>query len=110
MGMRCIIFGIGLISNSVAAAENWTVVQVDRLFKANGTQISELSVSVGDTINFTNLDPIFHSVYSTSSAQEFDLGNFFYGMSGSVTFTQPGEVEVACSFHPEMFLVVNVNE
>lgn len=67
-----------------------------------------LPVTVGSTVAFPNLDPIFHNVFSLSSSKEFDLGRFPQGDSRSVTFDQPGVVPVFCHLHSDMSAVVVV--
>lgn len=59
-------------------------------------------VPVGSTVSFPNSDPIFHNVFSLSSAKSFDLGNYSAGQSRSVTFSKPGLVQLHCHLHPNM--------
>jgi plastocyanin len=67
-----------------------------------------LAVPIGSTVDFPNLDPIFHNVFSLSSPQPFDLGLYRAGSSKSRTFTRPGYYWVFCNIHPQMaaFLAV----
>lgn len=77
--------------------------QVDREF------VPDLAViSVGSTISFPNMDPIFHDVYSLSKAKSFDLGAYDKGQTRRVTFTKPGIVEVYCHLHPNMAATIMV--
>lgn len=69
-----------------------------------------ITVKVGDTIHFRNDDTIFHNVYSLSEIQAFDLGTYPQGDSRSVTFKSAGKIEVECAIHPNMYMVVNVEE
>lgn len=94
-----VCFGIGY------AAENVTVSQSGMMFSQE-----ELTVKVGDTVEFLNEDPFFHNVYSLSDAQSFDLGSYKKGESKSVTFSSVGEVEVECAIHPAMYMIINVEE
>ncbi len=59
-------------------------------------------VSVGGSVDFPNLDPIYHSVFSVSPAKRFDLGRFGKGKSKSVRFLKPGLVNVYCDIHSNM--------
>jgi len=59
-------------------------------------------VSVGGSVEFPNLDPIYHSVFSVSPAKRFDLGRFGKGKSRSVRFLKPGLVNVYCDIHSNM--------
>ena len=77
--------------------------------KGDAFTVAELTVSVGDTVNFPNQDPHFHNVFSLSDVQMFDLGSYAQGESKSVTFEQPGTVEVECAIHPQMRAVITVS-
>lgn len=85
------------------AAENYVVAQVDKAFSAE-----EISIKVGDSVEFRNDDPFFHNVYSLSDVKSFDLGSYPQGESKTVTFDQAGVVEVECAIHPSMFMTINV--
>jgi plastocyanin len=61
-----------------------------------------LPVAVGAVVDFPNLDPIFHNVFSASPAKRFDLGKYPRGHSKSVTFDKPGLVRVYCDIHSPM--------
>ena len=67
-----------------------------------------LVVPVGSTIEFPNLDPIFHNIFSLSRSQTFDLGYYAQGKSRVVTFARPGVVQIYCHIHPGMYAVVIV--
>jgi plastocyanin len=67
-----------------------------------------LVVTVGTTVDFPNDDKIFHNVFSLSEPARFDLGLYKSGTSRSVTFRQPGVVDVYCNIHPEMVSKVKV--
>lgn len=59
-------------------------------------------VSVGSTVDFPNYDRVFHNVFSLSKPQPFDLGLYRRGKSESVTFGQPGLIQIFCNIHPQM--------
>ncbi|HUG53249.1 MAG TPA: carboxypeptidase regulatory-like domain-containing protein [Vicinamibacteria bacterium] len=67
-----------------------------------------LAVAVGTTVEFPNLDPTYHNVFSFSKANRFDLGRYARGRSKSVRFDRPGVVRVFCDIHSHMsaFIVV----
>ena len=67
-----------------------------------------LPVLRGSTVDFPNLDPVFHNVFSLSSARTFDLGRFPKGTSKSVRFDRAGAVKVFCHMHSDMSGVVLV--
>jgi plastocyanin len=67
-----------------------------------------VKLKVGDSIAFRNDDPFFHNVFSLSDTASFDLGSYPQGQSKSVKFTKAGTVEIECSIHPNMKLMVEV--
>lgn len=73
------------------------VVQQDLKFSPATTV-----VTVGSTVEFPNLDRVFHNVFSLSRAARFDLGIYRDGDSKSVTFKKPGTVDLFCNIHPQM--------
>lgn len=80
-----------------------TMRQRDRLLEP-----ALLIVPVGSTVEFPNLDPIFHNVFSLSAARSFDLGYYSEGKSRKIVFPQAGIVQVYCHIHPGMYGVVVV--
>ena len=96
-----LFFGTG----SVIAQESHEVGQKDKAFT-----VSELTVKKGDKVKFINLDPFFHNVFSLSDAALFDLGSFPENEYKEVTFEEAGEVEVECAIHPNMRMVIKVEE
>jgi plastocyanin len=69
-----------------------------------------VTVRRGEAVSFPNADPFFHNVFSYSSAQRFDLGRYPQGESKSVTFPEPGIVEVFCEVHEFMRGAILVTE
>jgi plastocyanin len=61
-----------------------------------------LTITRGSSVDFPNADPVFHNVFSLSSAASFDLGRYPMGKSRSTTFTKPGLVKVYCHIHSQM--------
>lgn len=66
----------------------------------------EITVSVGDTVTWTNKDDVPHTV--TAYDKSFDSKLFKGEESWSHTFTKPGRYEYYCSPHPWMKGVVIV--
>lgn len=62
---------------------------------------SELTVSVGDTVLWTNKDSAAHTVVSDTGS-ELDSPNLLNGQTYSHTFTQAGTYNYYCSIHPYM--------
>jgi len=85
------------------AGETYIVDQKDKAFS-----VDRLEIKAGDTVDFRNSDPFFHNVYSLSDTKSFDLGSYPQGQSRPVTFDTPGTVEVECSIHPEMHMIIEV--
>jgi plastocyanin len=67
-----------------------------------------LVIATGTTVDFPNLDPIFHNAFSSFNGQIFDLGLYQPGSSASMRFTRPGVVRVFCNIHPAMSAVIVV--
>jgi len=70
-----------------------------------------LAIPVGASVDFPNLDPIFHNVFSVSPVKRFDLGKYPRGQSRRVTFGKAGLVQVYCDIHANMaaFILVLPN-
>lgn len=67
-----------------------------------------LVVEMGATVDFPNLDPIFHNAFSNFNGQIFDIGLYAPGSSRSVQFRRPGIVRVFCNIHPSMSAIIVV--
>lgn len=65
-----------------------------------------LVVPVGSVVDFPNLDPFFHNVFSRFDGKRFDLGLYESGSSRSVRFDRAGVSYIFCNIHPEMSAVV----
>jgi len=67
-----------------------------------------LVITVGSTVDFPNLDPIFHNAFSNYSGQLFDIGLYPPGSTRSVRFSRAGIVRVFCNIHSSMSAVIVV--
>lgn len=67
-----------------------------------------LAVPVGSTVDFPNLDPIFHNAFSSYNGQNFDLGLYPPGATRSVKFSREGAVRVFCNIHSSMSAMIVV--
>ena len=65
-------------------------------------------VPAGGTVQFPNLDGIYHNVFSLSEKARFDLGLYRNGASRTMTFESPGAVKIYCNIHPQMAAVLVV--
>jgi plastocyanin len=84
---------LALTGTPTAFAADHVVVQRNKAFA-----VTRLSVEVGDTVTFLNLDDVPHN----------DTGMVMKGGSKAITFARPGAVEVECAVHPGMTLAVDV--
>jgi plastocyanin len=67
-----------------------------------------LVVTKGSSVDFPNLDPWFHNVFSLFNGKKFDLGLYEAGTSRTVHFDREGVSYIFCNIHPEMSAVVVV--
>jgi plastocyanin len=67
-----------------------------------------LVVTKGSTVDFPNLDPWFHNVFSLFNGKRFDLGLYEAGTTRTVHFDREGISYIFCNIHPEMSAVVVV--
>src|SRR6185437_4191519 len=65
-------------------------------------------VPKGSSVEFPNLDLVFHNIFSLSAARSFDLGYYPKGQSRRVTFSRTGVVQVYCHVHSNMYAAVVV--
>ena len=67
-----------------------------------------LAITKGSTVDFPNLDPWFHNVFSLFNGKKFDLGLYEAGTTRTVHFDREGVSYIFCNIHPEMSAVVVV--
>ena len=67
-----------------------------------------LAVEVGTTVDFPNLDPIFHNAFSNYDGQVFDVHLYPPHTTRRVQFKRPGMVRVFCNIHATMSAVIAV--
>lgn len=65
-----------------------------------------LVIPAGTSIEFPNLDPFFHNVFSLFEGKRFDLGLYEAGGTRFVNFDRPGISYIFCNIHPEMSAIV----
>lgn len=85
------------------AAAKLQILQKNKRFEPH-----VLPVAVGTTVDFPNLDPIFHNAFSNFDGKVFDLGLYPPGQSRSVRFERPGIVRLFCNIHSSMSAVIVV--
>lgn len=65
-----------------------------------------LVVRTGSSVDFPNLDPFYHNVFSLFNGKRFDLGLYESHSTRSVRFDREGVSYIFCNIHPEMGAVV----
>jgi plastocyanin len=79
----------------------YTLVQRDKQFSPH-----LLVVPTGSTVDFPNLDPFFHNVFSLFNGKRFDLGLYEAHTERAVRFDRDGVSYIFCNIHPEMGAVI----
>ena len=80
---------------------HYRLVQKDKKFTPH-----LLVIPTGSTVDFPNLDPFFHNVFSEFNGKRFDLGLYESGSSRTVHFDHDGVSYIFCNIHPEMSAVI----
>lgn len=71
---------------------------VDITIQGNKFIPSEITISKGTTVTWTNKDARFHTVTGNS----FDSGNLAFGKTYAKTFDEIGTFDYICTIHPFM--------
>lgn len=91
-----------------AAAPKPTPIRAKILQKDKTFSPHVLTVPIGSTVDFPNLDPVFHNAFSNYDGQVFDVGLYAPGSSRTVRFARPGIVRIFCNIHSSMTAIVAV--
>jgi plastocyanin len=83
------------------AHTHYQLVQKDKMFTPH-----LLVVPTGSSVEFPNLDPFFHNVFSLFNGKRFDLGLYESGAHRYVRFDREGVSYIFCNIHPEMSAVI----
>lgn len=67
-----------------------------------------VAIQVGGSVDFPNLDPIFHNAFSKFAGQQFDIGLYPPGTSRAIAFRKAGIVQVFCNIHSTMSAIIDV--
>lgn len=68
-----------------------------------------LPILVGTTVEWPNLDDIYHNVFCMADTKQFDLGLYNSDQPAKrVVFDKPGQADVFCSIHTKMHCIVLV--
>ncbi|HEX3436355.1 MAG TPA: hypothetical protein VHT24_06265 [Pseudacidobacterium sp.] len=65
-----------------------------------------LVVPLGSSVDFPNMDPFYHNVFSQFDGKRFDLGLYEAGSVKTVRFDHEGISYIFCNIHPQMSAVV----
>jgi plastocyanin len=82
---------------ATASDRHFRMAQKNKHFEPN-----LLVLPVGSLVDFPNLDPWFHNVFSLYQGKRFDLGLYQAGKQKSVRFDKPGVSYLFCNIHPAM--------
>jgi plastocyanin len=81
--------------------QKYTLTQKDKQFSPH-----ILVVRTGSSVDFPNLDPFYHNVFSLFNGKRFDLGLYEAHTTRAVRFDRDGVSYIFCNIHPEMGAVV----
>ena len=85
----------------VSAKRHYLMLQHNKTFEPR-----LLVVPLGSIVDFPNLDPWFHNVFSLYQGKRFDLGLYQAGAEKAVVFDRPGPSFLFCNIHPQMTAVI----
>ncbi len=94
---QVVVFIVEAKKNSSASSSRPKMTQNKRTFIPH-----VLPVLTGSSVDFPNLDKIYHAVYSDSAAKKIELPEYANGDSRTVKFDKEGIVELFCGIHTNM--------
>ena len=89
------------IGTPASARRHYRMLQHNKTFEPE-----LLVVPLGSIVDFPNLDPWFHNVFSLYQGKRFDLGLYQAGAEKEVVFDRPGPSFLFCNIHPQMTAVI----
>jgi plastocyanin len=95
------MLALGAVGGGVALAADHAVNIAGSAFSP-----ATVTVTVGDTVTWTNSDQISHT--ATADGGAFDTGTLGNGASGTITFSTAGSFPYHCTIHPSMAGTVTV--
>ena len=95
LGLAIILIGCAGQASLLAAPVKTSRVELPPSYRFDPAVIQ---VAVGTTVTWHNGDNFTHSVSFTNGS--YPLLLLKPGDSGSITFSQPGEFDYTCTFHP----------
>ncbi len=100
---QVIVYVSGVKGNFSLPAQRPEMNHIDTQFVP-----SVLPILKGTTVDFPNSDPVFHSAFSTSPTNPFDLGLYGRGKEKFWTFEKAGVTELFCHIHSHMHAYILV--
>jgi plastocyanin len=103
--LKSVILALASLAGPANAAETTAEIATFQFMP------SEISVTSGSTVTWTNRDGIEHSVTAdamTDGKPAFDSGLFRKGESRSLTFSEPGTFAFHCARHSSMTGTITV--
>ncbi len=91
----------GVVPAHAAVPQTYRMVQHNKMFEPK-----LLVVPISSLVDFPNLDPWFHNVFSLYRGKRFDLGLYEAGAHKEIRFDRPGASYIFCNIHPEMAAVI----
>ena len=93
---------IGAISMGAALVMSVSAFAADHKVEIKSFKFSpaNISVAVGDTITFTNMDSAPHTATAKDGA--FNTGRLNKGQSKQIKISTAGNMDYKCNFHPAM--------
>jgi plastocyanin len=88
-------------ASAVSARRHYRMLQHNKTFEPK-----LLVVPLGGIVDFPNLDPWFHNVFSLYQGKRFDLGLYQARAEKAVAFDRPGPSFLFCNIHPQMTAVI----
>ena len=87
----------------LSARRHYRMLQHNKMFEPE-----LLVVPLGSIVDFPNLDPWFHNVFSLYQGKRFDLGLYQAGSEKAVNApsSRPGPSFLFCNIHPQMTAVI----
>ena len=103
---RYVLGAVGALALGALSAGG--ALAADHAVAISGSSFSphEVTVTVGDTVTWTNSDQISHT--ATADGGSFDTGALSNTESGTVTFSTAGAFPYHCSIHPNMTGTITV--
>ena len=105
-GTALALAAVAVLGVSPAVAATGHAVTIQNFAFTPGS----LTISVGDSVTWTNKDSTAHTATSTSGPASFNSGTLNPGAQFTFTFTTAGTYSYHCSFHPSMTATITVQQ